>query len=466
MAADEAPVSRPQHIELSGRTLNYTSTTGMMPVRNAQGETEANMFFIAYTLDGVADRSRRKLMFCFNGGPGSSSVWLHLGAFGPKRIRMLDDGSMPPPPYRMEVNPATWLDETDMVFVDPVGTGYSRAVKPDLAKKFFGVQGDIESVGEFIRMYLTRYERWMSPLFLAGESYGTTRAAGLAGHMVEKGVAFNGIFLISAILNFATVRGGRSNDLNYVMHLPVYAATAWYHRKATGDLRQLLNEVEAFAIGPYQEALAKGDQLAPTERSAIAAKLSRYTGLDPKFLERAELRIELNEFQRELLRGQNLLVGRLDSRLTGPGTRDNSARAEFDPSMTAIRPPYTAAFNHYVRAELGYKSDAPYHILGGGIGPWDWGPSGTVTDVSDALRQGLAKNPHMKVYVGQGLFDFATPYFAAGYTLGHMGLHPKLRGNIRIYQYESGHMYYIHVPSLKKMKSDAAEFLRWAAPEN
>jgi carboxypeptidase C (cathepsin A) len=460
----EEPIVRKHSITLNGKALEYTSTTGMMPIRNAQGEVEANIFYMAYTLDGVADKSKRKLMFSFNGGPGSASVWLHLGALGPKRIRMMDDGAMPPPPYQMEVNPSTWLDETDLVFLDPVGTGYSRATKPELNRKFHGVQGDVESTGEFIRLYLTRNERWMSPLFLVGESYGTTRAAGLAGYLVEKGIAFNGICLVSTILNFNTVRGGRSNDLNYVMHLPTFASTALYHKKTSGDLRKVLKEVEAFAIGPYQEALAKGDRLPPAERQAMAEKLARYTGLDAKFIERSDLRIELQEFMRELLRDQNLMVGRLDSRLTGPGERNTDNRAEFDPSMTAIRPPYTAAFNHYVRAELGYKSDETYHILGGGVGPWDWGPSGTITNVSDSLRQAFAKNPHMKLYVGQGFYDFATPYFAAWYTLDHMGLHPSVRGNIRTYEYEAGHMYYIHVPSLKKMKDDVVSFLRWSAP--
>jgi len=460
----DEPVVRQHQITLGARTLEYTTTTGMMPIRNAAGEVEAHIFFMAYTLNGVADRSKRRLMFSFNGGPGSASVWLHLGALGPKRIKMMDDGAMPAPPYHLEVNAQTWLDETDLVFIDPVGTGYSRATKPELNRKFHGVQGDIESVGEFIRLYLTRYERWLSPLFLVGESYGTTRAAGLSGYLVEKGIAFNGICLVSTILNFDTVRGGRSNDINYVMHLPTYASTALYHKKTTGDLRKLLPEVEAFAIGPYQEALAKGDSLPPAERKAIAAKLARYTGLDARFIERAELRIELQEFMRELLREENLLVGRLDSRLTGPGPRNSDHRAEFDPSMTAIRPPYTAAFNHYVRAELGYKNDDVYHILGGGVGAWDWGTSGTLTDVSDSLRQAFAKNPHMKLYVGQGYYDFATPYFAAWYTLDHMGLHPSVRKSIRTHTYESGHMYYIHVPSLAAMKNDISSFLKWATP--
>ncbi len=465
----ETPVVRQHEIPLDGRSLKYTTTTGMMPVRSAQGELQAHIFYVAYTLDGVADVSRRRLMFSFNGGPGSSSVWLHLGALGPKRVKMQDDGAMPAPPYQLVVNPATWLDSTDLVFIDPVGTGYSRPVKPDLQARFSSRLGDIESVGEFIRLYLTRHKRWTSPLFLVGESYGTTRAAGLAGYLVDKGIAFNGVMLISTILNFQTVRFAPGNDLAYPLILPTYTAAAWYHKRLPAELRkrplrEVLREVEQWALGGYSEALAKGDRLTAAERKQCVERLARYTGLDPKFIEQAELRIILPEFNRELLRDVNLLSGRLDSRLTGPGPRDANRRSEFDPSMAAIRPPYTAAFNQYVRTELGFESDAEYFILGGGIGRWNPNSDGEYVNVSESLRTAMTRNPFMKVYLGAGLFDMATPYFAAYYTLDHMGLPENLRGNIRVHEYEAGHMYYIHTPSLQGLKKDMASFLDWASP--
>lgn len=464
-----APVVRKHEITVKGRPLKYTTTTGMMPIRNAEGVVEAQIFYMAYTLDGVADPAKRRLMFSFNGGPGSSSVWLHLGALGPKRARMLDDGALPPAPYQLVPNEETWLDETDLVFIDPVGTGYSRAAKPDLLAKFASRLGDIQSVGEFIRLYLTREKRWLSPLFLVGESYGTTRAAGLAGYLIDKGIAFNGIALVSTILNFQTARFTEGNDLPYPLILPTYTATAHYHKQLTPNLqrrplRELLREVEQWAIGPYSEALAKGDKLTPAERRSAAEKLAAYTGLDLQTVEQGELRISLPYFNRALLRDRNQLVGRLDSRLIGPGPRNLAATYEFDPSMSAIRPPYTAAFNHYVRAELGYESDAEYHILGGGFPRWNSNSEGEYVNVSDSLRAAFARNPHMKLYLGAGFYDMATPYFAAYYTLDHMGLAPEVKANIRIHEYEAGHMYYIHLPSLAATKRDIVEFLKWATP--
>ena len=468
-APDETPVVRKHELNVGGRVLRYTTTAGLMPIRDAKGETEAHIFYMAYALDGVADPAKRRLMFSFNGGPGSASVWLHLGAIGPKRVPMRDDGAMPAPPFQLIPNDSTLLDEADLVFIDPVGTGYSRPVKPELQAKFSSRQGDIESVGEFIRLYLTRNKRWLSPLFLIGESYGTTRAAGLAGYLIDRGIAFNGIALISTILNFQTSRFARGNDLPFPLILPTYTATAWYHKKLSPelqkmDLRKLLREVEAWALTGYSEALALGDRMTPAQRKATVERLARYTGLDPSYVDRAELRIELPYFNRELLRDRGLMVGRLDSRLTGPGPRDLSGTYEFDPSMTAIRPPYTAALYQYVRAELGYESDLDYYILGGGIGRWDMNAQNEYADVSDSLRRAFARNPFLKVYLGAGYYDMATPFSAAYYTLDHMGLTPNLRANIRVHEYPAGHMYYIHAESLAAMKRDLASFLAWAAP--
>ena len=463
---DGPPVVTKHDIRVGNRTLRYTVTTGVMPLKNAAGDTEARVFYMAYTVDGAGDKSQRPLMFSFNGGPGSSSVWLHLGTLGPRRVQMLDDGAMPPPPFRLVDNDHTWLDFTDMVFIDPVGTGYSRAARPDLASRYFGLQGDIASIGEFIRLYLSRNERWTSPLFLVGESYGTTRAAGLSGYLVDRGVAFNGILLISTILNFQTARFARGNDLPYVLFLPTYTAIAWYHKKLPpdlqADLRKTLAEVERWAATEYTVALAKGDQLTTSERQEVIERLNRYTGLDKKFIDNSELRIEIQRFDKELLRDEKRTVGRLDGRFKGMDALAVSETPDFDPSLAAIRPPYTATFNNYVRGELGFKSDLEYYILGGGIGRWDFGSDNSYADTSEAMRSAFAKNPYMKLFVASGYYDLATPYFATQYTLRHMGLDASLRGNVTTTYYEAGHMMYIDRGSLAQLKRDAAGFVQGA----
>jgi len=466
---DTPPVVTKHELRVGSRTLRYTVTTGVMPLRNpATGETEARIFYMAYTLDGAGERSQRPLMFSFNGGPGSSSVWLHLGALGPKRTRMLDDGAMPPPPYQLVDNEQTWLDFTDLVFIDPVGTGYSRAARQDLAARYFGLQGDIQSVGEFIRLYLARNERWSSPLFLVGESYGTTRASGLSGYLIDRGIAFNGILLISTIMNFQTARFTRGNDLPYVLFLPTYTAIAWYHKKLPadlqGDLRRTLDEVERWAANEYTVALAKGDRLTPAERREVIDRLNRYTGLDKKFIDNSDLRIEIQRFDKELLRDQKRTVGRLDGRFKGIDALAATDTPDFDPSMAAIRPPYTATFNDYVRRDLGFRSDLEYFILGGGVGRWDFGSDNVYADTSEALRSAFSKNPYMKLFVASGYYDLATPYFATQYTLRHMGLDPTLQPSITATYYEAGHMMYIDTRELARLKTDAAAFVRNSLP--
>jgi carboxypeptidase C (cathepsin A) len=466
---DAPPVVTRHEIRLGGRTLRYTVTTGVMPLRNsATGETEARIFYMAYTLDGAGDRSQRPLMFSFNGGPGSSSVWLHMGALGPKRVRMMDDGAMPPPPFHLVDNDQTWLDFTDLVFIDPVGTGFSRAARPDLASRYFGLQGDIQSVGEFIRLYLARNERWSSPLYLVGESYGTTRASGLSGYLIEHGVAFNGILLISTIMNFQTARFTRGNDLPYILFLPTYTAIAWYHKKLPADLqadlRRTLDEVERWAGNEYTVALAKGDRLTTAERQEVIDRLNRYTGLDKKFIDNSDLRVEIQRFDKELLRDEKRTVGRLDGRFKGIDALAVTDTPDFDPSMAAIRPPYTATFNDYVRGELGFKSDLEYYILGGGVGRWDFGSDNAYADTSESLRSAFAKNPYMKLFVASGYYDLATPYFATRYTLQHMGLDPSLQGNVTTTYYEAGHMMYIDTRELARLKSDAAAFVHNSLP--
>jgi carboxypeptidase C (cathepsin A) len=404
-------------------------------------------------------------MFSFNGGPGSASVWLHMGALGPRRVRMLDDGLMPPAPYEMENNAHTWLDQTDLVFIDPVGTGYSRAAKPELASKFFGVNGDIDSVGEFIRMYLGRYERWSSPLYLVGESYGTTRAAGLSNHLFERGIALNGIVLVSTVMNFQSIRFADNNDLPLVLIFPSYTATAWYHKQLPADLqsrplRDVLRESETFAVNEYAPAMLKIDRLSAAEKTALLDKFSRFTGLSRDFVDQNNFRVDLGEFNKELLRKQRRTTGRLDSRFVGFDKDSAGEGPDFDPSMTAIRTPYTAVFNDYVRRELGYKSDVEYYILGGGISsPWNWNTNNAYADTSQALSSAMRKNPYMKVFIASGYYDMATPYFATEYTVSAMNLDPQLRRNFSFAYYEAGHMMYIEKNSLRKLKEDVAGFI-------
>ncbi|KXK05940.1 MAG: peptidase S10 serine carboxypeptidase [Acidobacteria bacterium OLB17] len=378
---DKPPVVTHHTSRAGNKTLAYTTTTGFMPIKNPQtGETEAHIFYMAYTLDNPP--ANRPLMFSFNGGPGSASVWLHLGALGPKRVKMLDDGMYPPPPFEMEDNAATWLADTDLVFIDPVGTGYSRPTKQEYGEKFFGLRGDIASVGEFIRLYLGKNERWMSPLFLVGESYGTTRASGLSDWLFDHGIALNGIVLVSTVMNFQTLNFASSNDLPLVLILPSYATTAWYHKRLSPALQAksvaaVAEEARNFASNEYMPALMRIDRLSTAERNALADKFALLTGLSREFVLRNNFRVELGEFNKELLRDQRRSTGRLDSRFTGIDSDAAGDNPDRDPSMSAIRPPYTAAFNDYVRRDLGFKSDMEYYILGGGVGR---GTLGAITD--------------------------------------------------------------------------------------
>lgn len=465
----ETPPIKTQHqATVGGRTLAYTATAGMIHLKDEdKAETTARIFFTAYTLNGVEDTAARPLVFVFNGGPGSSSAWLHLGAIGPRRVKMQDEGWMPAPPFHLEDNPHTWLDLADMVFIDPVGTGYSRAADPDKKKEFWSVENDLKSVGEFIRLYLTRYKRWHSPLFLAGESYGTTRAAGLAGYLFDHGIAFNGLVLISTVLNFQTLEFEHGNDLPYVLFLPTYAATAWYHGQLPPDLQakrvqDVVAEVETWAETGYTVALAKGDRLTGEERAAVIGTLARYTGLSPDFIDQGNLRIRDRHFFKELLRAQKRTVGRLDSRFKGIDRSGVTETPEFDPSMSAILAPYTAMLNQYMREELHYETDARYEILSFDVSRgWEW-DRGKFPDTSEPLRSATAQNPFMKVLVALGYYDLATPPFATEYTLSHMDLDPSIRDNVKMAYYEAGHMLYLDITALTKLKADVTGFVQSA----
>ena len=452
-------------VVVSGQIIEYRATTGRLVMKNEADKAKATVFFIAYTRKNVDDVGRRPLTISFNGGPGSSSVWLHLGLLGPRRVVSGDAGAIAPPPYRLTNNDYSLLDVTDLVFVDPVSTGYSRPAPGEEAKQFHGLEQDIESVGEFIRLYVTRYKRWSSPKFLIGESYGTTRAAGLAGYLQQRhGMFLNGLMLISAILNFQTATFTPGNDLAYITHLPTYAATAWYHGKLAPDLQanleHTLQEVTTFAAGEYLQALFKGDTLGDAERADVAQKVARYTGLPVDYIQRADLRIEIFRFCKELLRDEQRTVGRLDSRFLGYDRDGVGENFSYDPSYSAIHGAYSGTFNGYVSEELQFTSDLPYEILAGLYETWDYSKhQNKFADVSETLRSAMTQNQALKVIIANGYYDFATPYFGTEYTVNHLSLAPFLRNHMRLTYYPAGHMMYVHAPSLQQLRDDLIAFL-------
>ncbi|MEL6440872.1 MAG: peptidase S10 [Cyanobacteria bacterium J06621_8] len=464
---DIEPVEMQQELALPNKTLKYITHAGSMPLKDEFGETEAEIFFTSYTLADA--NTPRPLIFVFNGGPGSSSVWLHLGAVGPQRVVMEPNGFQPPPPYRLQDNAYTWLDRADLVFIDPVGTGFSRSINKDKDKKFWSFKGDIKSVGEFIRLYLTRYQRWTSPLYLAGESYGTTRAAGLASHLIDLGISFNGIILISNAMDLRPVFFGRGDDLPFTLFVPTYTAAAWYHKKLAPELQQrslkdVLEEVEAWAARELTLALMQGDRLSEEERQTIATSLAHYIGVDVDFVLGSNLRINISRFCKELFRNDKRSIGRFDARYTGIEALAVTERPDFDPSAYAIETPFTTTFNDYVRRSLGVETDLNYVILSLHVNQaWQW-ENGELPTTAAALREAIAKNPFMKVFVAQGYYDLATPHFATDYTLSHMNLDPTLQDNIQVQCYEAGHMFYLDEGCLATFKADIDRFLKesWA----
>ena len=464
-------------IKIGGKVIKYTVTTGTMVMKEEVNDKEkdaevekprAQIFFTAYTMDGVRDKSKRPITFSFNGGPGSSSVWLHMGVLGPRRVVLTDDGEMPPPPFKLTDNQYSILDDTDLVFIDPMSTGFSRPVEGEKSREWHTFTKDIASVGDFIRLYTTRYNRWLSPKFLAGESYGTTRSAGLSGYLQDRhGMLLNGLILISAVLDFTTIDFNLNNDLPYILFVPAYAATAWYHGKLNfkAPLKTVVEEAQEFALGEYATALLKGASLSPEERTSVVEKLSRYTGISQEFIQRSNLRIFDQHYFKELLRERGKTVGRLDSRYTGIDRIGVTSTPEYDPLFAQVNGPYTAAFNDYIRTELKFETDTPYEILSDKV--WmQWSYSyfqNQYVNVAETLRGAMTFNKYLKVFVANGYFDLGTPYSATEYTFDHLGLDESLRKNISMAYYEAGHMMYVHMPSLKKLKKDMTKFIKDAS---
>ncbi|HZP64691.1 MAG TPA: peptidase S10 [Rudaea sp.] len=476
----ERAVTTAHRVQIGGRSIAYKATAGTLTIRDDKEKPDASMFYVAYTVEG--DASKRPVTFLYNGGPGSASIWLHMGSFGPVRVATASPEATAPAPYQLVPNGDSLLDKSDLVFVDAIGTGFSKGLpkkddkdgtpkagdKDDNPnKRFWGTDQDIEAFGRFIARYITVNKRWNSPKFLFGESYGTPRSAGLARYLEEHGIALNGVVLLSSVLNYGSRLQSLDND--YINLLPTYAAIAWYHDKLANKpatLEPFLTEVRNFARGDYAVALSKGQDLSPAERDAIAERVSKYTGLSVAYLKEANLRVSQPRFRKELLRDERRTLGRYDGRFEGIDVDAAGETPETDPSDTAIRGAFTAAFNDYLERDLNYMSDVPYNTsAGAAIREWDWKHTLRgqqrpvllpimVPDLSDAMRQ----NPHLKVLSANGWFDLATPFFATEYDLSHMDIDPKLRANLTYTYYPSGHMVYLNLDALKQFKQDLAKF--------
>ncbi|HSK10403.1 MAG TPA: hypothetical protein VK911_12565 [Vicinamibacterales bacterium] len=451
-------------VRIGGQEVRYTAAAGSIPLRDGAGKGLAHVFFVAYTRDGAGDPATRPITFAFNGGPGSASIWLHMGALGPRRVEMSGDGFQPAPPFKLVDNAFSILDVTDLVMIDPVSTGYSRAAAGQDPKLFHGSSPDIQAVAEFIRTYTTRYRRWPSPKYLLGESYGTTRSAGLSAELQQRhGIELNGIILVSAVVDFGSQEYAPGHDLAYCTYLPTLTATAWYHKKLPtelqGDLQKAIAEAKAFALGDYMLALARGNRLTDAERRAVAARLARYTGLSPEFILRSHLRVTDARFRKELLRDQGVMVGRLDGRYTGLDADAAGERQEFDPSNSALQGAYTAMFSEYVRRELKYENDVKYETSGP-VRPWSYAEfQNRYVNMMEPLRSAMARNPYLKVLVANGYYDMATPFFSTEYTFDHIGFESTYRDRVTMTFYEAGHMMYIRPSMLEQFKKDIAAFI-------
>ncbi len=474
-AKEESSVTE-HSIRIGGQVIPYKATAGTVLLKNENGEPIGLMYSAAYTRSDVKDFSTRPIAFLYNGGPGSASMWLHMGAFGPRRVTTVDGAFTPPAPYKLVDNTESLLDKTDLVFVDAMGTGYSHAVGKAQSRDFYGIDEDLDAFGQFINTYINRYGRWNSPKFLIGESYGTFRSAALGNYLQNRySMHLNGIVLISSVLDLSSITFGSGDDRVYVYYLPTYAAIAWYHKSLKNrpsDLAAFIEEARQYAQGEYASALFKGAKLAPAEKAAVAKRLSYFTGLSEDYLLKADLRVNLGQFNVELVRSQGLTVGRIDARLTGY-TRDLLAEtAQGDPEGPAVGGAFTALLNTYNHEELSFGLDKDYNNSSGGTGQWNWtrrpsaggrggggGGFPGAPNVQPDLAQAMITNPHLLVEVENGYFDSATPFFATEFTMQHLGLPAELQGHIQLKYYQAGHMMYLHDESRVQLHENIARFI-------
>ena len=457
----EKPSITNHTINIKGQSLSYTVTAGYMPIISKENKTIAQIFYISYKKNPQENIAQRPITFAFNGGPGSSSIWLHMGALGPKRVILAKDGTAIPKTYELVDNEYTWLDFTDLVFVDPVGTGYSRSADDVDEKQFYNITEDVKIMGEFVRRYITENQRWLSPKYIAGESYGTTRAVAMAGHMQnEHSMLLHGLVLISSALNFETFSFASGNDLAYVLAVPSYAASAWYHKKLSGNLDNIIKESSNWVINDYLPALAKGNTLDDSEHDKIIDKLAYYTGLSKSFIEGNRMRISNYQFVTELLSNSFSITGILDSRVTAPHLPGFIDHSYNDPSLFIVEGPFVAAFNNYVRDDLNFKTDKTYVFLSDKINElWEWnkGQQGYV-DVSGRITDAINANEHLRVFAATGYYDLATPWLSQEYTFTHLALSPNQMKKITHKYYESGHQVYTSTPALEKLTNDVSVF--------
>ena len=462
--ATHKPVCTTNTVAIAGRRVTYVAETGMLPILKTDGTSRASVFYVAYTRTGQTNLAARPVTFCFNGGPGSSSVWLHLGALGPRRVKMNEDGTLPPLPFALVDNEYSILDGSDLVFIDPVATGFSRPGKDEKPDQFFGDSADLDSIGEFIRLWTTRHERWLSPKYLCGESYGVFRAAGLADHLRSRyGMYLSGLVLVSGVLDFGTIIDQPGNDLPFPLFLPAYTASAQFHKKLPpelqSDLPKALAEARGFAKGEYASALQQGKSLPADERQKVVAELARLTGLSPQVIEDNHLRVDSGVFRKQLLHDQGLILGAYDARITGRDDDPASPQPDFDPSYAATYGPFAAAMNAYAREELKFEDDLPYEILAG-VQPWNYGVHNNYANAGERLASTMNQNPCLRILVLGGRCDLVCPIDTMRYALEHMPLDAAYRTNITYAEFDAGHMMYVNLPDLQKLQKDLEGFLK------
>lgn len=458
-----APVTTEHQVEISGKKVSYTATAGTLPLTNEDEQATAHVFFVSYSVPSDKP-SERPITFCFNGGPGSSSVWLHLGMLGPRRVDLPKEPQHAKPPARVIDNPFSLLDVTDLVFIDPVSTGYSRPLEADKKGQFHGYREDLESVARFIHLYTTKNGRWGSPKYLCGESYGTLRAAALTDHLAERfNMGLNGIILVSTVVDFQTISADATNDLPYILFLPTFAATAWYHGQLDEawqgrPLNEVVEAAREFATGEYATALLLGDATSPEQREKVVARFAELTGLPARYVRRANLRVSMGRYGKQLLAREEKTVGRFDGRYLGDQRDQLADRAENDPSAAALFPPFTGALYQVLRDDLGIKHDLPYEILTSKVYPWSYESfTNEYVQAVESLSNAMVEQPHLKVFVANGYYDLATPFAAAEYSFNHMNL-GRQRENVTFTYYEGGHMMYVHEPALGQLREDLLEF--------